>query len=680
MQQLLFEPKSDWVAPDLNQLPDWSNAKRISFDIESKDPNLKKISAGFYRGDGHVAGYGFAIEGQGSWYLPVRHEGGGNLPLEPTLHYLRDNAARFKGELVGAKLAYDVPWAKTDGIIFKPAFYRDVQVIEPLIDELPMHMALDAICHRRGIDGKYEELLRVGAAAYGLAGKDYKAVKKNLHKLHAKYVGGYCERDCVAPLEVLRSQEKDIEKHDLWNIVNLESKVLPVLLKYQERGVRVDLAKLEQIELWCIAQEREALAIIQRETGIKLDLNMVYTKEALVPVFMKLGIALNPMKVKKSGDIEYQIDKVLLSKYGQLPAVKALSWARKVNRLRCTFAFQVREHLCPDGRIHCTFNQIAMESDEGDEKGARYGRLSCVDPNLQQQPSRDEFAKEWRSIYLPEEGAIWGCHDYSQQEPRWVTHYAASVYIPPGSVLARELRFAGHLSQAAMAAEAYWADPKLDNHTFMAKLTGLKRSDAKLVYLGLCYGEGGAKLCRDLGLPTAWAVHFAGRGTKKFHTMEEAMAAAAASGIKAKWYECAGTEGQVILDTFDQRAPFIRQLANLCKYKAELRGFIRTAGGRMLHFPRRADGTFDWTHKALNRLIQGTSADQVKAAIVAIDEAMPELFLNLQVHDELDGSYESPTQGKKSKKIMQECMGDTKVPWRVDDEYGPNWGYIAEAA
>jgi DNA polymerase I-like protein with 3'-5' exonuclease and polymerase domains len=246
--------------------------------------------------------------------------------------------------------------------------------------------------------------------------------------------------------------------------------------------------------------------------------------------------------------------------------------------------------------------------------------------------------------------------------------------------MAQALRFAGHLTGAAEAAQAYWDNPLLDNHDFMAQLTGLKRSHAKIVYLGLCYGEGGAKLCHDLGLPTAYAVHFAGKGVKVFSTQDEAMEAAHASGVKTRWYECAGPEGQKILDTFDQRAPFIRQLANVCKYLVELRGWIRTAGGRLLHFPQNKDGSFDWSHKALNRLIQGTSADQNKEAMVALDNEMPELFMQLPVHDELDGSFETVTQGKKAKVIMMECMGKTKVPFRVDDEYGPNWGYIAEAA
>lgn len=681
-QQPLWAPESTWTIPDINELPDWSLAKRVGFDVETKDPGLSRegCGPGYFRNEGHVVGYGFTLEGVGSYYLPVRHEGGGNMNIQEVFRYLRANAWNFTGELVGANLPYDIHWSETDEIKFRPCMYRDVQVAEPLIDELPMSMKLEDIGKRRNIKAKDDELLNLASLEFGFSGKDYKEVKRNLYLLHSKYCGGYCARDTQSPLEILRSQEKDIEKHGLWNIWNLESKVLPVLMKYARRGVLVDQDKLAQIEAWSLAQEREALKRVKDATGIDIGVGNIWTKDALVPVFERLGIHLNVLKVKKSGDIEFQIDKVLFSDHQSVPAVQAIAWARKVNKLRTSFAYSVRRSLCPDGRIHCKLNQIAMETASGEQKGGRYGRMACMNPNLQQQPSRDEFAKEWRSIYIPEPGCIWGCLDYSQQEPRWVTHFAKATYVEPGSDMARELRFSGYLKGAAEACQAYWDNPLLDNHTFMAELTGLKRSHAKIVYLGICYGEGGAKLCHDLGLPTAFAVHFTGRGKKVYATQEEAMIAAAASGVKTRWYECAGEEGQKILDTMDTRAPFIRQLSNVCKYQVELRGWIKTAGGRILHFPRKSDGTFDWTHKALNRLIQGTSADQNKAAMVALDEQMPELWMQLPVHDELDGSFESVAQGKKAKKIMSECMGQTNVPFRVDDEYGPNWGYITEAA
>lgn len=683
LQLAMFPPPvEDWKPVKVSDLPRWCDAKRIGFDVETKDPKLrmKGMGPGMYRKDGHVAGYGFAIEDGPAFYLPVRHEGGDNLPVEQVLNYLRDNAKEFRGELVGAKLPYDIDWSKNDGIVFdNVSFFRDVQIADPLINELSDDMSLDAICERLKVPKKNDHLLVKASIEFGLAGKNLKDVKKNLHKLPGRYVTEYCAQDCRSPLAALRAQEVFIERENLWNVWNLESKIIPILLKMKRRGVRIDLDKLAYIEQWSLEQERLALAQVKHLTGIQVDVGMVWTKDALVPVFKQLGIHLNPMKVKANGDIEYQIDKILFEGHKDSEAVKCIAHARKVNKLRTTFAASVRRSLV-EGRIHCTFNQIAMENEEGDQKGARYGRMSCINPNLQQQPSRDEFANMWRSIYIPEEGTEWMCGDYSQQEPRWVTEFAAAVYVQPGSDMAKALRFAGRLPMAAEAVKAYNDNPKLDNHDFMAILTGLKRSAAKIIYLGLCYGEGGAKLCHDLGLSTRWAVHFKGRGTQTFETMDDAMVAAHEYEGTARYYEVAGEEGQHIIDTFDTRAPYVKKLAEVCKYRAEARGTIRTAGGRLLHFPKKKDGTYDWTHKALNRLIQGTSADQMKAAMVLIDREMPEFFLQLQVHDELDGSITSRAQGARVCTLMRESMGTRKVPFRVDMEVGPSWGEIAVAA
>jgi DNA polymerase I-like protein with 3'-5' exonuclease and polymerase domains len=314
------------------------------------------------------------------------------------------------------------------------------------------------------------------------------------------------------------------------------------------------------------------------------------------------------------------------------------------------------------GRIHCSFRQIAAETEGGDQKGARYGRLSATDPNVQQQPARDEFAKRWRSIYVPDEGRLWGSMDYSQQEPRWTTHFAAVSPIRSRSI-------------AQETAQAYHDNPDLDNHQFMAELTGLPRKFAKNIYLGVCYGEGGPKLCSEIGQPTRWAImQFNPRRTTLFATRSEALEARLTVSGDARIQEVAGEEGQRVLDQFNDRAPFIRELAWLATDMAKRRGFVRTILGRTLRFGTKPDGSYEWTHKALNRIIQGSGADQMKAAMVAVDEQMPEVILQLQVHDELTASLTDVKQGKDIAEIMMNIIPNTKVPFRVDVEIGPSWG------
>lgn len=646
MQLPLIVPESDWQPPSLADLPSWRGARRVGLDCETRDPQLRQLGIGVRRG-GYMVGYSFAIEDGPRYYVPLRHEGGDNVDPVQGLAYLRDQARSFDGEIVGANLSYDLDYVWEEGIEFPEIrYFRDIQIADPLIYELHQSYSLDNIAKRHGLPGKDETLLREAAKAYGVGAKD------SLWRLPARFVGAYAEADADQPLLVLRRQERMIDERDLWDIYNLESRVLPVLVRMRRRGVRVDERRLEDIEDWSLQQEAEALAIVHRDTGVRIAVGDVWKSEALVPALEAIG-----MRLERTSTGKKSVDQDAFASVDH-PVTKALAWARKTNKLRTTFASSVRDHMT-NGRIHCTFNQIARESETGDQKGARYGRLSATNPNLQQQPSRDEFAARWRSIYLPEEGSLWASCDYSQQEPRWTTHFAAVTNMPG----------------ARVAARAYHDNPDLDNHQFMAELTGLDRKYAKEVYLGLCYGKGGASLCDDMDppLPTRWALATKSGRRREVHFYEDqagALDARRQIGDGFIW-RAAGEEGQQILDTFDQRAPFIRKLARFAEERVKQRGFIVTGGGRRLNFTQRTDGSYDWTHKSLNRLIQGTSADQMKRAMVEIDRTG--YWMMLQVHDETANSVADRSEAEVIAQIMSNVM-EAEVPFKVDIEIGPSWG------
>src|SRR5262245_50887066 len=101
LQEPLFPPDTRWQLPDLAPLPSWADAKRVAFDCETRDPDLKELGPSCRRGGGYVIGYSFAIEDGPKHYLPFRHEGGDNLPEDAVLRYMRDQARVFRGDLVG---------------------------------------------------------------------------------------------------------------------------------------------------------------------------------------------------------------------------------------------------------------------------------------------------------------------------------------------------------------------------------------------------------------------------------------------------------------------------------------------------------------------------------------------------------------------------------------------------
>lgn len=671
LQLGFFTPEARWKPPSLSDLPSWKGAKRIAIDAETRDPSIgNKLGPGDIR-DGYSVGWAFAIEGGPKHYLPIRHEGGDNLPVNAVLAYLREQIRDFEGEFVGANLSYDLGYGYNDGFEWNPnAKFRDIQIADPLIYELHMSYSLANIGKRHGIEAKDESMLLDAARSYGLD------PKKGLWRLPARFVGEYGEQDVTSPLEILRAQEKVIDEKDLRSIWDLESDVLPALVRMRRRGVRIDFDRLAQIEAWTLSEEKKAYDLIRQETFLLLGSDDIWKPASIAPVLENIGIRLN-----KTSTGAPQIDKDLL-KAANHPVASAILHARKVNKLRTTFAASIHKYHV-NGRIHCSFNQIAREDEDGDQKGVRYGRLSAGDPNMQQQPSPDRdpiIAGEWRKIFIPEEGAIWGCNDYSQQEPRWTTHFAALMDLP----------------KAREAAMRYQNDPNTDNHDMMTRLIHgdaqvdawlaegsknykVNRGYSKNIFLGLCYGEGGAKLCHDIGKPTRWA-HIYGWGDNRrtdfYEYRHEAMAARMESG-KGFIRESAGEEGQEILDNFDQEVPYVRALAKAATARGEERGFVRTVLGRQLHFEQRDDGSYDYTHKALNRIIQGSSADQTKLAIVELDRAG--LFIQLQVHDETDGSFSSVAEAQRAGEIMRDCILSRVKPWvpfKVDTEVGPSWGEV----
>jgi DNA polymerase I-like protein with 3'-5' exonuclease and polymerase domains len=623
LQGALFLPSSNWRPPRLSDLPQWNAAKRVAVDIETCDPMLTEMGPGVRRG-GFIAGVSFALEDGPGFYLPIAHEGGGNLDREHVLSYVRDQAKAFTGSVVGCNLLYDLDYLAEARVTFdKAAWFRDAQVAEPLLDELQDTYNLDDIAKRWKFAGKEFNLMDEAIAAYGLKGRK----GKHIWKLPARFVAEYAIQDCFLPLQLIRRQEREIVEQDLQGVYDLESKLLPVLLRMRRRGVRFSHERLAKVEQWSEEREKEALDIVHQLTGHRIGLGDVWAPEPFAKALKEIGVVA-PLTDKGKPSITAEfLDGV------KHPAADAMKRARQVNKLRSTFVQSIRNYAIGD-RIHCVLNQLRKEKDDGDIGGAAYGRCSSEHPNMQQQPARDpEMGPLWRSIYIPDEGGLWASADYSQQEPRLLTHYAELA------------RCAG----AAAAAQRYREDPKMDNHAMMAELTGLPRKQAKNIFLGKCYGMGGAKLCHDCGLPTEWI----------FSTRHGRM------------IEVAGPEGKAILEQFDRRAPYVRKLADKCEQRAKENGYIITLSGRRCRFPKNDRGEFDWCHKALNRLIQGGAGDQTKMAMVAADAAGFEL--QLQVHDELDQTVRDRAHAEALAEIMRNVV-ELRVPSRVDVEVGPSWG------
>ncbi len=618
MQRPLIYPKSDWTAPSVSALPSWAGARRVGLDIETFDPNLKRLGPGCRREDGFIAGVSFSLSDKHTFYVPLRHLDGGNITnVGAFWQYLRENVKKFRGEVVGANLPYDLDWVGTEpGVVFdRSVLYHDICMASSLINSLHFTHGLDVVAERLGVLGKDESLLAEAADTYQVD------KKTGMWMMHARFVGPYAEWDAQLPLHVAAKQRVTIDQEQLDEVWDLERRLLPVVLRMRQRGVRLDDSKLDEIEILCLKHEDKARGTVGTDSW--------WTPKALATVLReKCGII-----VPKTGAGTPSIKKGFLEQeaFVNEPVVQAILEGRSWNKLRTTFVQGLRDHTV-NGRVHCEFKQVS-----GDDGGARFGRMSCVKPNLQNQPSKEsELGQLIRSAFLPDHGKIWAACDYSAQEPRMLVHWAERY----GCIGAKT------------AGEAYRRDPETDHHRMMASLifdvpqkfvTKSQRKSAKVIFLGLCYGMGSAKLAEDLGLET--------------QKLENG-------------FKIAGPDAMRLLNRFHERVPFVQELDRLCQKQAKQFGYIRTLSGRICRFPKDDRGRYDWIRTALNRIIQGSAADQTKRAMLLADEAGFEL--QLQIHDELDMSVVDKHEADRLALIMIGAQR-LKVPSAVSVEIGENW-------
>lgn len=626
-------PQVAWTPPDLRALPSWADAKRVSVDVETKDPDLQKrpghegLGPGDFRPGNWAVGISFAIEDGPSHYLPIRHEGGDNVDCDHALQYVRDQARVFRGTLVGTNLAYDEGFLYRDDIEFKNvAWHRDVQNAAVLIYELYDRYNLTAIAERLGLPGKDDSVLKAFAQAYGCH------PKRDLYKLPGRAVAQYAVQDVVLPLTILRRQEKQIDELEIQQVWDMESRLLPVLLRMRRRGVKVNLDKVRKIEEWCLAQERQLLNKAHTLSGVQLAPDDVWNASAMSRPLTACGYTVPMSKDKKPRP---SVDKHFLTKCGEIGAT--LKRAREVNKLRTTYAHRIwRYHV--NGRVHPVTHQMRRSKDEekgDDDKGVRYGRTAMEHHSMQQEPGRDdEFGSMWRSVYEAEDDCFWVCSDWSQQEPRIGVHYAEILGLPGAKEFADEYR----------------RNPRLDIHQALADISGMARKIVKNFVNGRLYGMGDAKLCRSIGCPTKWT-----------------------TGRDGKEREVPGEDGQAKIDQFNKFVPWLVLLTRECAKQAKKKGHVWTADRRRCNFPKDSQGNYDWVHKAFSRVGQGSAAGQFKETAIAADaEGIP---LQLGIHDEFDYSENDPRRMRRLKEL-QLNVRTFGVPMMVDQEVGPDWGAI----
>lgn len=410
----------------------------------------------------------------------------------------------------------------------------------------------------------------------------------------------------------LESELKNSGQYDLF--MNIELPLAKVLGNMETIGFKVDALGLKNMSF----ELEERITKIQSEiyTLVGYEFNLNSPKQLGIALFENLGL---PAKKKtKSG---YSTNAEVLEELKNMhPAVSLLLEYRQLTKLKSTYTDGLQECIADDGRIHTTFNQTE----------ARTGRISSLEPNLQNIPVRTEEGKRLREFFVAEDGKVLVDADYSQIELRVL----ASMADDQNMISAFKDGTDIHTATAAQV----FSMP-------IDMVTSVMRSRAKAVNFGIVYGIGAFSLAKDIGV-----------------TRKEAD-----SYIKS------------YLSVYSSVAKYMDDTIN----DAKQNGYVTTLFGRRRYLPElsssngmlRAFGE----RVARNAPIQGTAADIIKLAMIRVFERLqnelPSARLILQVHDELIVECE-----EKDAKTVQEILAaemqnaaDLSVTLTAEANFGKNW-------
>ncbi len=392
-------------------------------------------------------------------------------------------------------------------------------------------------------------------------------------------------RDDLAYLpQIMKQQMAKIELENLGSVINTEMKAIPSLVWLELSGIYIDMEKVNDIRVQALSDLKEARDLLN------VELTEETAQQTLFGGFERTKVNLDsPVEMlnalKKKGFNIYSTSEVELAKYGKDPIIKAVLKYREASKMLSTFVDVLPTRRNPEtGRIHADFNQF----------GAKSGRFTCRNPNLQQQPK----SYDWRDIFRAEPGNVFVTSDYSQIE----------------------LRIIGQVSGDSEFIRAY--NEKEDLHSLTASKVfkvpikefakprpskqEKQRSIAKTVNFGIAYGMGPQGLKGNLQK----------------------------AGI-----EISDEEAVNIISEFNRAYPSVSRHLNGQANKGLSHLCIRNAAGRLFKFEEPHDGREIGRIKreSKNLPIQSLCADMVKDALAVLFfklEPMGVKFVNT-VHDEL---------------------------------------------
>lgn len=575
--------------------------------------------------------FGIAVAyGNESQYWDVRE-------TPQVVDWLRDLLP--KARLVVAQNAqYEYQCTRQFGIDPRTVKWYCTMVAECLIDEHHLTYDLASIAGYHAIET--QKLRHLEAIRATMGWSSTAEVLSRLTEVPPAVVAPYGASDASDTLQIYYSQQAQIKEQDLQEVLQLEMDLLPVLAEMSWGGVRVDLEGAHA----AIPQLDEQQGILQSEieqiTGGKFNVNSptqvraFFKPEPISKFQWRLidGTLVGPTKSGKGPSLDQNVMREI-----KHPLATKILALRKTIKLRDTF---LRGHVIGsadgDGYVHTQFNQTRNDADAGTVTG----RLSSTDPALQQITKRDKInAAILRSKFLADEGEEWFCADYSQVD----------------------FRCGAHLQNVPDVIRAYQENPAMDYHQIVSDMTGIPRNppyagapNTKQINLGLSFGAGAGKLSFMMGMD--------------YQIREQ----------RGKMQYVAGDEANRIFELYHSKLPGVKTFMKKAEIIAKNTGYVRTALGRRLRFPRGMGA-----HKAAGLLYQAYAADLHKLGLIATDRIIREeqlpARLMMSCHDEIGVSMERDQEvadlivKEYTNFNSEDSVVRMLVPITASGDFGINW-------
>ena len=500
---------------------------------------------------------------------------------------------------------------------------REAAVEAALFDTMLASYVLRPSLRSHGLEEVALDRLHFKATPAAAAGWRKKAGREIPPELGAKELLAFAGERLDLVRQLAAPLEEELGDGPLGSVYHeIEEPLVPVLVGMEERGVLLDCAFLEEMSAELEAEIAALEGEIHQLAGEKFNINS--PQQLGVILFEKLGYpVLRRTQKTKSYATGAEILEQLAARGFPLPE-RILKY-RELAKLKSTYVDALPALVGEDGRLHTRFNQAV----------AATGRLSSAHPNLQNIPVRTELGQQIRKAFVAEEGKVLLVADYSQVELRVLAHIAQEEAM-------LEAFLGGQDIHRATAASVFGIAP--------AMVSSEQRRAAKTINFGILYGMSAFGLARNLGIKKQQAAEFIDAYMTRY------------SGVKAyvdNTIAAAESEGKV--ETLYGRIRWLPEIQS--KNRA-----VRENARRM----------------AINARIQGTAADIMKLAMIAVDRRLREeghgARLLLTVHDEVMLEVPPAELEAVEALVREEMEGVTKLdaPLVVDAASGRSW-YDAKA-